>query len=148
MDVLFVAHAAATFALVGLVWVVQLAVYPLLARVGPEHFAAYHAAYTRRIGWVAGPLMLVELFTGVRLMSIVEPGTSMAVEWTAFVLIVLVWGSTIMVQMPLHGRLARGFDAERARLLVGTNWVRTVAWSVRGALVASLLFERVAGPTP
>lgn len=146
MDALFVAHVAATFALTGLVWVVQLAIYPLLARVGPERFVDFHAAYTRRIGFVVAPLMLVELFTGVRLMSIVEPGTSMAVEWTAFILLVLVWASTLMVQMPLHKRLERGFDESRVRLLVHTNWLRTVAWTLRAVLIGVLLYERVAAP--
>jgi hypothetical protein len=146
MDAIFVAHAAATFALTGLVWVVQLAVYPLFLRVGAEQFVPYHAAYTRRVGFVVAPLMLVEVFTGVRLMSVVEPGTSMAVEWTAFILIVLVWASTIMVQVPLHKRLERGYDEARVRLLVNTNWLRTVAWSLRAGLIGVLLYERVAGP--
>jgi hypothetical protein len=146
MDALFVAHAAATFALTGLVWVVQLAIYPLFLRVGAEQFTAYHAAYTRRVGFVVAPLMLVEVFTGVRLMSVVEPGASMAAEWTAFILIVLVWASTFMVQVPLHKRLERGFDEARVRLLTNTNWLRTVAWTLRAVLIGGLLFERVAAP--
>jgi len=44
--------------------------------------------------------------------------------------------------VPLHGRLARGFDAIAHRRLVSTNWVRTGGWSVRGVL-ALLMTARV-----
>ena len=44
--------------------------------------------------------------------------------------------------MPLHGRLAQGFDAVAHRRLVSTNWVRTAGWSVRG-LLALLMTARV-----
>jgi len=132
-------HAAATFALVGVIWTVQLAIYPLFERVGERAFAEYHDRYTQRMGVVVAPLMVLELFTGVRLMSQLTPNASMAVEWSAFMLIVLVWGVTFALSVPLHRKLSRRFDARTARLLVGTNWIRTVAWSLRGVLVATLV---------
>ena len=39
--------------------------------------------------------------------------------------------------------LAQGFDARAHRRLVNTNWIRTVAWSLR-ALLASWMLLRVA----
>jgi hypothetical protein len=46
------------------------------------------------------------------------------------------WLSTAAVQVPLHGRLAREYEEQAHRALVRTNWVRTAAWTARGALVA------------
>jgi hypothetical protein len=37
--------------------------------------------------------------------------------------------------VPAHGRLAEGFDAGVHARLVATNWIRTMAWTLRGALV-------------
>ncbi len=50
------------------------------------------------------------------------------------VLVLAIWTSTFAVQVPLHGRLARGFDSVTHRRLVLTNWARTAGWSVRGVL--------------
>ncbi|HEX2205610.1 MAG TPA: hypothetical protein VHG91_20025 [Longimicrobium sp.] len=47
----------------------------------------------------------------------------------------MVWLSTALLQVPMHGRLERGFDAAAHRRLVATNWVRTVAWTARGVLL-------------
>jgi len=38
------------------------------------------------------------------------------------------------VQSPLHGRLSASFDARLHRQLVGSNWARTLAWTLRGGL--------------
>ncbi len=41
--------------------------------------------------------------------------------------------------MPLYVRLGVAFDANAHRALVTTRWIRTVAWALHGALVASWL---------
>ena len=41
--------------------------------------------------------------------------------------------------MPMHGHLLAGEDAKAHRRLVGTNWVRTVLWTLRALLAARLL---------
>jgi hypothetical protein len=125
-------HAVATWALVGLIWTVQLAIYPQFAQVGSPGFAAYHARYTAGIGRVVAPLMLVELVTGV--LWVVRAPTAYT-AWLGLGLIALLWGLTALVQMPQHRRLARGWDAEVARRLVRGNWLRVALWTARGALV-------------
>ncbi|WP_145182701.1 hypothetical protein [Planctomycetes bacterium Pla163] len=140
MQDLLLIHAAATFALFGLVWTVQLAIYPLFEQVGEAGFHAYHQRYTRRMGFVVAPLMVVELVTGIRLMSQVTPGASMAVEWSAFLLILLIWGTTAMVSVPLHNKLGAQFKASTARMLTATNWIRTGAWTLRAGLVGWMVW--------
>lgn len=137
---LLLIHAAATFALFGLIWTVQLAIYPLYERVGEAAFRTYHRSYTRRIGFVVAPLMVVELVTGIRLMSQVTPGASMAVEWSAFMLILVIWAATLMLSAPLHHKLGVQYRVSTARLLTATNWIRTGAWTLRAGLVGSLVW--------
>lgn len=129
-------HAAATWALVGLIWVVQIVVYPALALVEKEGFGDYHAAHSRHITWVVGPLMLMELATALVLLATVGGGW---VFGSSLALLALVWVSTGFVQVPLHQRLALARDVALIRSLVRTNWIRTVAWTLRGVLVATML---------
>ena len=129
MTALLAVHAAATWALVGLIWTVQLVHYPLFAQVGGEAFRSYHARHTRQITWIVAPLMAVELLTAILLVTrgAREPWLLASLAPLAFN-----WVSTWRVQIPLHDRLANGFDADVHRRLVATNWWRTAAWSIRG----------------
>jgi hypothetical protein len=132
-------HAAATLWMVGLIWFVQVVHYPLFARVGRQRFAAYEAAHTRRTGWVVGPPMLVEAATAVLLAGAPPEGVTRTAAWAGLGLLGTIWLSTALLQVPAHRRLERGFDAAAHRRLVATNWIRTVAWSLRGALALSWL---------
>lgn len=53
-------HLAATAAMVGLIWFVQIVHYPLFALVGTAEFPRYEAAHTRSTSFVVGPAMAVE----------------------------------------------------------------------------------------
>jgi hypothetical protein len=55
----------------------------------------------------------------------------------------VVLGSTVLQQVPRHAVLANGYDEERARSLVTTNWIRTVGWTTRGVLAAVMLVAAV-----
>lgn len=122
-------HLAATWALVGLIWTIQLVHYPLFAQVGKECFVSYHRQHTRRITWVVAPLMFAELVTAGVLMFL-----GLREPWLIASLLPLGfnWVSTALVQIPLHNQLALGFDSKAHRRLVATNWWRTIAWSLRG----------------
>jgi hypothetical protein len=50
-------------------------------------------------------------------------------------LITMVWGSTVSFQVPIHKRLRAGKDRATLRRLVATNWVRTIAWTLKAVLV-------------
>jgi len=53
--------------------------------------------------------------------------------------LVVIWASTAMVQMPLHDRILKGPDTHAQRRLVSTNWIRTVAWTLRGAIALAMV---------
>ncbi|MRI87322.1 hypothetical protein FGE12_04000 [Aggregicoccus sp. 17bor-14] len=133
------AHAAATLYLVGLIWVVQGVHYPLFARVGPEQAQAYAREHVVRITRVVGVPMLVELATGLWLALRPPPGLPRELLWTGLLLLALIWGSTALLQVPEHRRLEQGPDLAAVRRLVRGNWLRTLLWTVRGALVLLLL---------
>ena len=139
MGLLLAAHAGATLFLVGVVWFVQLVHYPLYPAVGGGGFAAYERAHVRRTTRVVAPAMLVEAATGLALVLAVPPGLSRGLAVAGFVLLAVVWLSTLLAQAPCHRLLATGFDQVVARRLVETNWLRTAAWTVRGILALALV---------
>lgn len=138
-DVIPFAHAAATGVMTGLIWFVQVVHYPLLARVGAASFVEYERAHVRRTTWVVAPAVLVEAATAIVLpfVSPTQPGRVLA--WSGLALLAAVWMSTARLQVPCHRKLARGFDADVARRLVATNWIRTVCWSLRLLIALGLL---------
>jgi hypothetical protein len=47
--------------------------------------------------------------------------------------------------VPRHDELRRGFERRAHRGLVAGNWLRTVAWTARGALVAAVVVRALGG---
>ena len=136
MKELLLIHAAATWALVGLIWTIQVVHYPLFARVGVAQFVAYHRAHTRRIAWVVGPLMLVELGTAL-LLCMGRQGQ--LVWWVSLLPLAYNWSATGWVQVPLHRQLGARADPALIQRLVRSNWGRTWAWTLRGLLLLWVL---------
>lgn len=125
---------AATLFMAGVIWIVQLVHYPLFARVGAAAFAAYEVEHRTRISLVVMPAMLLEVATAAWIAA--APPASVP-AWSArlaLALLVLVWLSTFFLQVPLHDRLSRSFDAAAIASLVRGNWIRTAAWSARAAI--------------
>lgn len=118
--------------MVGVIWVVQLAVYPLFAAIGTREFPAYHRQYTVRIGAVVVPLMVAEAATAAAGWFAGWRGPAFS---ASLVLLAVSWVSTVAMQVPLHRKLAGGFDAADHRRLVVSNWVRTLAWTLRAGFV-------------
>lgn len=128
-------HAAATFFMTGLIWFVQVVHYPLFSRVGRSEFAAYEQKNTRRTGWlVAGPMLLeLGLACGIAWLR----GDWLA--WSGLGLLAVIWLSTAVLLIPLHFLLETGYDASVHRIAVRSNWIRTVAWSLRGGIALAML---------
>jgi hypothetical protein len=106
-----------------------------MARVGRDGFPDYAKAHSRRITWVVAPPMLIEAATA--LLLALRPPELLEV-WEAragLALLLVVWISTALLQVPRHGQLAGGFKPGVHRTLVATNWIRTVAWTARGILL-------------
>lgn len=129
----FSIHLAVTWALVGLIWVVQILVYPQFQKVAAAQFKEYHFAHCFRIGLIIAPLLSVEILSSAWLLY---AGQRPLLFVVSVGLIPVVWLCTAVFQAPIHLRLMRGFDASLIRRLILTNWIRTLAWTARGILVS------------
>lgn len=131
----FLLNLVATFYLTGLIWLIQIVQYPFFSEVGKESFPQYHAKHTFWITPVVAPIMIVELLTAIFLVFYPPENLEVKLLWLALVLTLIVWASTFFLQVPMHEKLAQGFEKKAHRFLVNSNWLRTGAWSLRSLLV-------------
>ena len=136
---LLIAHAAVTWFLTGLIWTIQVVHYPLFDMVDRTRYAAFAAAHNLRITPLVGPPMVAEALLAVWLVAERPAGVPAWWTWAGLALVCVIWLSTVVLQVPMHGRLAAGFDAHAHGILVGTNWLRTAAWTCRALLAGALL---------
>lgn len=115
----------------GIIWQVQLLTYPQFLKVPLADFIAYHHSHTQRMGWIVAPPMLAELMLAL----IAAWHLESAVSYVSLALVIALWITTALVQIPLHNRLARGYDVPTIQKLVTSNWLRTVLWSTRTVLL-------------
>jgi hypothetical protein len=138
MTVLLALHTLATIMMAGLIWFVQLVHYPLFPLVGAREFTQYEREHTRRVTWIVAPLMSLEALTAIALVFRVDGAGMRGVAGAGLVLVAVIWASTAFLQVPCHRRLSAGFNLSTARRLVATNWLRSLAWSVRAGLALVL----------
>lgn len=134
---LLVVSALVVLYVSGQIWLIQLVVYPLFAKVGAAEYIGYHTFYSSRI-----PLpVIIPGFASFLLPIVLVFVRPLAVPlWLALanaacaVIGLLV---TVLLEIPRHGRLERGRDARIIQELVRFNWPRTL--SITGSAVCSVL---------
>ena len=131
----FIANVASTLCLCGVIWIIQLVHYPFFSQVGADNFQKFHQSHSFWITPIVAPLMIVELLTSLLILFYTPTNLNYKLLVFAFILTLITWASTAFIQVPLHNKLAQGFDAAIHAELVNTNWIRTAAWSLRGVLL-------------
>lgn len=123
----------------GLIWFVQVVHYPLFASVGRSEFAQYEDRHTKRTTLIVAPMMLAEAAVALALLIAAPPGTLQSLALLGAALLLVIWLSTALVQVPCHRQLCHGFARPIAHRLNVTNWIRTVSWSLRAAIAMTML---------
>ncbi len=136
---LFLLQLATTLFMTGLIWFVQIVHYPLFAEVGPAQLNRYETLHANRTTWVVFPPMLVELLTTLAPLypplrpHILTYKTTLVLN----ALVAVIWLTTALGHVPLHTRLGQAAHDHTSTLtlLVRLNWLRTVAWTLRSAIL-------------
>ncbi len=124
----------------GLIWFVQVVHYPLFDTVGLNNFVNYETKHSQLTTYVVIVPMFIELITACLLIWR-RPFFIGTEVWFAAALLGVIWLSTAFLQVPQHNILTNGFDVQAHQTLVFTNWIRTVAWSLRTSLVMYWLYK-------
>ena len=136
---LLLLNAVATWTMVGLIWFVQRVHYPLLAVVPVDRARPIALEHQRRTVTVVGLPMAMEGLTTLALLVRRPDAIAAGWVWANAVLLAVALGSTVLLSVPLHARMAESPDESIGRRLVLTNWPRTIAWTVRGVVCAVMI---------
>jgi hypothetical protein len=139
---LLVAHALVSAMMTGIIWFVQIVHYPLFPLANGQNYPLYQRTHERGITRVIVPLMIVELITAIILIVRFPTGVSRSLFYLTLALLVIIWLSTFLLQVPQHRRLESGFNVLAWQALVRTNWVRTMAWTLRTWILFTLVVRQ------
>ena len=132
-------HLFATLLMTGVVWFVQLVHYPSFRFVAVEKGKEAVQFHQRKTSFLVIPLMLIEMGTGILLMSsswVTQYGNYLILN---LALLFLIWGVTFLKMFPLYRRLGESLDESSISSLISMNWIRTILWTMRAGLLLSFL---------
>jgi hypothetical protein len=140
-ELLLLLWSALVFWELGQIWLVQIVVYPLFARVGDAEYVAYHSFYTSRI-----PLpIIVPGFASFLLPAALAyfgpavPGWMSAANIAAGIAGLLV---TVLLEIPRHNRLEKGGKNDATiDELIRYNWPRTASISAQAVITFMMLIH-------
>ncbi len=135
---LLLLNVSATLYMTGLIWFVQVVHYPLFAHADRARFADFAARHQRWTTFVVAPPMLLELITAAALCVFRPKAPAPGLPEVGLALVIALWASTALLQVPQHRRLSTGYDQQAVERLVRSNWLRTLLWTGRSALVLTL----------
>ena len=124
----------------GLIWLIQIVHYPLFKVVGKNEFQTYHNGHSLMITPLVGTVMIIELISSILLVVFPPKNASITIPIIGVILLFIIWASTAFLQIPHHNALSKAYELEAHNLLVQTNWIRTIVWSMRGFLLLYMLY--------
>eukprot|EP01047_Picozoa_sp_COSAG01_P002070 COSAG01_NODE_52_length_31456_cov_125.226648_28_plen_139_part_00 len=120
-----------------LIYLIQWVHYPSFHYIDPSKSLNYAKFHQSRISLIVLPIMTVELFS---LLYLLKQNTQSTIYILATILLVIIWLSTFLLQVPCHQQLLKTHDLKSINKLILTNWIRTIAWSIKTALLLYVLF--------
>lgn len=135
----FKVHFCFTLYMVGIIWLIQIIHYPLFKQVGESTFIDYHKIHIQKTSLVIAGPMIMEVLTGLYLFTFIELYRNNLMFLIAFALNIIIWVVTFFISVPKHKILSSGPDHSVINALVRTNWLRTIAWTLRVFLLFPLL---------
>jgi hypothetical protein len=122
----------------GVIWLVQLLLYPFFKSVGKTEFLTLHQFHLKQITWIVAPVMLTELITAIWLFI---SNNNQLFFWNLMSVVIL-WLITIIINVPTHNNLT--FDSEISKTnLILRNWPRTIVWSLRSVILSFGIWSQV-----
>lgn len=140
IDVTLVVGTAASWAMVGIIWFVQIVHYPLLAQLRDDvaRTSAEHRWRTAVV--VAAPMVAQGVATLVLLAAPPEQVWA-PWPWVSAGFLAVALGVTVAVSVPLHVRMTEAGDIQAGHRLVVTNWWRTAAWTAHAGVMSVMLAQ-------
>lgn len=132
-------QAISTVAILTLIVLVQVLIYPQFKHVGKNELSAYSLFHIQRMSWVVVPIMLSEVCSLVFLWLDTEFRSLWLIFGTGT--LALIWGLTFTKIAPLHTKIATTANSELIPTLVKLNLIRTLLWIVKSIAIAVVVYR-------
>lgn len=137
LTLLFLVNVVATAIMTGVIWTIQIVHYPFFHRIDRKKYSEHMDEHRKKISYIVIPVMLAELGTAI---GLVLMDSSFTAEFaTGLILLTIIWISTALIQVPSHSKLAAGYTPSEVNRLVNYNWIRTLLWTARLAVMLFIL---------
>ena len=121
--------------LVGIILMTQFITYPLFQLIDAD-FNRYHRAYTKRMGYIVAPLMVLELLLVIK---ITTHHYSNGIIILIGFLTLIIWLSTFFIQVPVHNNISKEKPKNQILFLIKSNYIRTLCWLLKLMLSIQIL---------
>lgn len=131
--------AVLSFWVLGQIWLVQIVIYPLFAKVGDADYIAYHRFYSRRISMV---VILPGFASFLLPLLLAWLGPAMPIWMTVANVATGIAGLlvTVGLEIPRHERLEKtGKNDATIAELIRYNWPRTASITLQAAVTLAML---------
>jgi hypothetical protein len=138
-QLLLVLWTGLIFWVLGQIWLVQIVVYPLFARVGEPEYVAYHGFYSGRIPL---PVILPGFASFLAPIALAFVGPDVPAWMTTANIAGGVVGLlvTVLLEIPRHARLEKGGkDDTVIAELIRFNWPRTLSITLQAVVTVMML---------
>lgn len=140
-DLLLLLWSVLVFWVLGQIWLVQMVVYPLFAKVGEAEYIAYHRFYTSRIPL---PVIIPGFASFLLPAALAYFGPPVPLWMSTANIATGVAGLlvTVLLEIPRHHRLEEdGKNGVTIAELIRFNWPRTASISAQSAVTFLMLIH-------
>lgn len=107
---------------------VQFIIYPSFKNYSESTFKSFHSAYTKKMLFIVGPIMILELLSTLYLV----------IKKTFFFptsIVILIWLITFFLIVPVHQSLNSSFNIINHKKLLRLNFLRSTFWVLKLLLI-------------
>ena len=116
----------ADIALVVLIWLVQLIIYPSFRYLEDHSFKQWHTRYMKYMSLIVFPLMLFQLLLYTAELVVLQ-------NWIflpSLCVVLLIWLHTFFIARPIHHSFGWVSDRDTDLVkLLKVNWLRVLGWN-------------------
>ena len=142
MDLSAYIHLITCWAMIGVIWIIQLVHYPAYRFIDESKFIQYQKFHSRQITYFVAPVMILEMMTtGWLMYFIFQTKNNLTLFLLSTLFLLIVWGVTFFKMVPLHNVLMSGKNEVIIEKIIKLNWWRTLLWTLRGLLLLQLILK-------
>ena len=139
MNTLILLNFIVSLTMLSIIMVTQIVSYPLFLNLDEKIFTSYHSEYVKRITIIVMPIMIIELALTIMLYYMLDGFLSQIF----LISIVLIFISTVIIQVPIHNKLKFSYDEHLAKKLIKTNWIRTFLWTIKALICYNIIVKEL-----